>query len=116
MNPNLPAIPAGDERLAGGLMGLVQQLQRNRRKGLDPSASPMAGSASEGASVLNALRNKKQNEQEQNAAGAPGALQEEGGQERGRQRDVGQGEAQGRFRQGSQVPGTEENPFRRKVM
>ena len=89
MNPNQQAIPAGDERLAGGLAGIVQQLQKNRRKGVNGIAAAPQGSPQEGASILNAIRDKQQNEQEQDATGAPGALQKERSQEGRRQRDVG---------------------------
>lgn len=119
MNPSPQAQSAPDERLAGGMMNIVQQLQKNRFGGVRRlQGAPIGGesSASEGAEVLNAIRNSRQNEQAQNAAPAPGALQKEGGQERGRQRDDGQGKAQGRPGQGSQVQGTEEERQQRRQM
>lgn len=118
MNQNQQAIPAGDERLAGGLAGIVQQLQKNRRQGVNGMPAAPQGSPQEGAQILEAIRNKQQNEQEQNATGAPGALQKERGQEGGRQRDVRQGEAEGGIGQGSQVQRTEEEEqqLRRRMM
>jgi hypothetical protein len=118
MNPAPQSQSAPDERLAGGLMNVVQQLQKNRFGGARRlQGAPIGGEspASEGAEVLNAIRNSRQNEQEQNATPAPGALQKEGGQERGRQRDVGQGEAEGRPGQSSQVQRTEEEQQRRRM-
>ena len=98
MNPGMQSQPAPDARLAGGLMNVVQQLQKNRFGGIRELQGAPIGAEAKGADVLSALtKNKQQNEQEQNAAPAPGALQEERSQERGRQRNVGQGEAQGRF-------------------
>lgn len=118
MNPAPQAQSAPDANLAGGLMNVVQQLQKNRFGGIRRlQGAPVGGEspASEGAEVLNAIRNSKQNGQEQNATPAPGTLQKEGSQERGRQRDVGQGEAQGRPGQGSQVQRTEEEQQRRRM-
>ena len=118
MNPAPQAQSAPDARLAGGMMNIIQQLQKNRFKGsMQPplSSSRDQTMASEGAEVLNAIRNSQQNEQEQNAAPAPGALQKEGGQERGRQRDDRQGEAEGRPGQSSQVQRTEEEQQRRRM-
>ena len=118
MNPAPQAQSAPDANLAGGLMNVVQQLQKNRFGGVRRlQGAPVGGEspAVEGAEVLNAIRNSRQNEQEQNAARAPGALQKEGGQERGRQRDVGQREAQGRPGQSSQVQRTEEEQQRRRM-
>lgn len=104
MNPDIKSQPAPDARLAGGLMNVVQQLQKNRFGGVRELQGAPIGGESQGSRVLNALsKNKQQNEQEQNAAPAPGALQEERGEERGRQRNVGQGKAQGRPGQGPQV-------------
>lgn len=118
MNLDPQAIPAGDERLAGSLMNVVLKLQKNRRMGMDATPAPQQGSPEEGAEVLGAIRNQKQDEQKQNAAGAPGALPQEGGQEGGRQRNVRQGEEESSVGQGPQVPGTEEGQqqFRRKMM
>ena len=118
MNPAPQAHAAPDANLAGGLMNVVQQLQKNRFGGIRRlQGAPVGGEspASEGAEVLNAIRNNKQNEQEQNASRTPGTFQEERGQERGRQRDVGQGEAQGRPGQSSQVQRTEEEQRRRQM-
>lgn len=118
MNPAPQSQAAPDARLAGGLMNVVQQLQKNRFGGIRRlQGAPVGGEtpASEGAEVLNAIRNSKQNEQEQNAPRTPGAFQEEGGEESGRQRDVGQGETQGRPGQSSQVQRTEEGQQRRRM-
>jgi hypothetical protein len=104
MDSNAQPPAASDARLAGGLMSVVQQLQKNRFGGLRELQGSPIGAEAKGSAVLNALsKNKQQNEQEQNAAPAPGALQEERSQEPGRQRNVGQREAQGRFGQGPQV-------------
>lgn len=104
MNPDIKSQPAPDARIAGGLMNVVQQLQKNRFSGLRELQGAPIGGEAQGSRVLSALsKNKQQNEQEQNAAPAPGAFQKEGSQERGRQRDVGQGKAQGRPGQGPQV-------------
>lgn len=118
MNPDQKAIPAGDERLAGSLMNVVLTLQKNRRRGIDGAPAPQQGSPEEGANVLNAIRNQKQDEQKQNASRAPGTLQKEGSEEGGRQRNVGQGEEEGGIGQGPQVQGTEEGQqqFRRRMM
>ena len=118
MNLDPQAIPAGDERLAGSLMNVVLKLQKNRRMGMDATPAPQQGSPEEGAEVLGAIRNQKQDEQKQNATGAPGALQEERGEEGGRQRNVGQGEEDGGTGQSPQVQGTKEKQqqFRRGMM
>lgn len=95
--------PANDERLAGGLMNVIQQLQKNRFGGVrELQGSPIGGEAKQGAAVLNALKNDK----EQNAAPAPGALQDEERKEQGRQRDDGQGKTQSSFGQGTPVSRT----------
>jgi hypothetical protein len=77
MNPAPQSQAAPDARLAGGLMNVVQQLQKNRFGGIRRlQGAPVGGEtpAAEGAEVLNAIRNSKQNEQEQDATRAPGAL------------------------------------------
>lgn len=95
--------PANDARLAGGLMNVVQQLQKNRFGGVrELQGSPIGGEAKQGAAVLNALKNDK----EQNAASAPGAFQDEEREEQRRQRDDGQGKTQGGFGQGTPVSRT----------
>lgn len=104
MDLSTPSPATSDARLAGGLMSVVLQLQKNRFGGVRELQGSPIGGETKGSAVLNALsKNKQQNDQEQNAAPAPGALQEKGSQEQGRQRDVGQREAQGRFGQGPQV-------------
>lgn len=64
------------ENIAGRLFDVVRQLQKNREKmsGNVP-ASPLAQKVAGGQEVMNALYQKKQNEQKQNAPAAPGALQ-----------------------------------------
>ena len=97
--------PAPDAQLAGGLMNVVQQLQKNRFGGLRELQGAPIGAEKQGAEVLSALsKNKQQNEQEQNAAPAPGAFQDEERQEPGRQRNVGQGQAQSGFGQSTAIP------------
>jgi hypothetical protein len=104
MDPNTQAPLASDARLAGGLMSVVQQLQKNRFGGIRELQGSPIGAEAKGSAVLSALnKNKQQNEQEQNAAPASGALQETRSQEQGRQRDVGQREAQGRPGQSQRV-------------
>ena len=118
MNPAPQAQSAPDARLAGGLMNVVQQLQKNRFGGVRRlQGAPIGGEspASEGAEVLNAIRNSRQNEQEQDASRTPGALQKERGQEQGRQRDVGQGKEEGGIRKSPQVQRTEEEQQRRRM-
>ena len=95
--------PANDARLAGGLLNVVQQLQKNRFGGVrELQGSPIGGEASRGATVLNALKNDK----EQNAASAPGTLQDQRSKEQGRQRNDRQAKTQGSFGQGQEVPRT----------
>lgn len=88
MNPAPQAQAAPDARLAGGLMNVVQQLQKNRFNAPRKlQGAPIGGEtpATEGAEVLNAIRSVRQNGKEQNAAGAPRAFQGERGEESGRQ-------------------------------
>lgn len=118
MNPAPQATSAPDAKLAGGMINIVQQLQKNRFGGVRGlQGAPIGGEspASQGAEVLNAIRNSRQNGQEQDASGAPGALQKERSEEQGRQRDVGQGEAESGPGQSSQVQGTEEEQQRRRM-
>ena len=104
MDPNIQSHPVPDARLAGGLMNIVRELQKNRFSGVRELQGAPIGAESMGSEVLNALsKNKQQNEQKQNAAPAPGAFQKEGSQEPGRQRNVGQAKTSGRFGQGPQV-------------
>lgn len=104
MNPSSKVQPAPDARLAGGLMNVVQQLQKNRFGGIRELQGAPVGGEAQGSRVLSALsKNKQQNEQEQNAASAPGALQNKRSEEQGRQGDVGQGKTPGRPGQGPQV-------------
>lgn len=54
MNPAPQAQSAPDARLAGGMMNIIQQLQKNRLRG---SMQPQPPSAQQGADVLNVIRN-----------------------------------------------------------
>ena len=102
MNPSPQAQAAPDARLAGGMINIVQQLQKNRFTGARQlQGAPIGGEAKEGAEVLNALRNSKANAEEQNASRATRPLQGKGQEERGRERNVGQRQAQGRPGQGA---------------
>ena len=88
MNPAPQSQSAPDERLAGGLMNVVQQLQKNRFNAPRKlQGAPIGGEtpATEGAEVLNAIRSVRQNGKEQNAARTPRTFQGEGGEEPGRQ-------------------------------
>jgi len=101
MNPSPQSQSAPDARLAGGMINIVQQLQRNRDRfsgARKLQGAPIGGEAQEGAEVLNALRNRKADVQEQNASRTPGALQGKGREEQGRERNVGQPKAQSSFR------------------
>jgi hypothetical protein len=94
--------PVSDSAIAGRLFDVVRQLQKNRERFAGVQRpTPLAQKVSGGAEVMSALYQAKQNEQKQNAPGTPGALQKEGGQEQGRQRNVGQGKTEGRFKQGA---------------
>lgn len=117
MNPAPQAQAAPDARLAGGLINIVQQLQKNRFGGeRSLQGAPIGGESQAGPEKFEALLNEvAPNEQKQDAAPAAGALQKEGGQEQGRQRDDGQGEAQGRPGQSPQVQRTEEEQQRRRM-
>ena len=111
-----PQPPVFGENIAGRLADVVRQLQKNRESfaGLR-RPTPLAQKVSEGQEVMNALMQKKENEQEQNAAPTSGALQKEGGQERGRQRDDRQRKAEGSLGQSAQVQRTEEEQQRRRM-
>ena len=102
MNPSPQAQAAPYARLAGGMINVVQQLQKNRLSGARQlQGAPIGGEAKEGAEVLNALRNNQSDGQKQNAPGASRPLQGKGREERGRERNVGQRQAQGRPGQGA---------------
>lgn len=99
MNPSPQAESAPDASLAGGMINVVQQLQRNRDRFSGArrlQGAPIGGEAREGAEVLNALRENQVNAEKENATRAPGALQGKRQEERGRERNVGQRQAQGR--------------------
>jgi hypothetical protein len=118
MNPAPQAQSAPDARLAGGLMNLVQRLQKNRLSGARQlQGAPIGGETSVGPEKFDALLTQlSQNGQEQNAAPAPGALQKERSEEGRRQRNVGQREEESRPGEGSQVQGTEEEERQRRRM
>jgi len=74
-NETAPPVGYG-ENIAGRLFDVVRQLQKNRQKtSANAPATPLGQKVSGGQEVMNALYQKKQNEQKQNAAPAPGALQ-----------------------------------------
>jgi len=113
MNPTEPQ-PQYGENIAGRLFGVARQLQKNRERITGfTRPSPVIDKVAKGQQVMSALLANKKNEQKQNAARTPGALQEKGGQEQGRQRNVRQGEAESRLGQGPQVQRTEEKQQRR---
>lgn len=94
-----PSQPEFGENIAGRLFDVSRQLQKNRERLFHiQQPTPLVDRVAEGQNVMNALMAKNKNDQEQNAAPAPGALQEKGSQEQGRQRNVGQGKAQGGLR------------------
>jgi hypothetical protein len=98
-------------------MNLVQKLQKNRFAWFarQLQGAPVGGESQADPQKFEALLNQvSSNGQEQNAAGAPGALQKERGEEGGRQRDVGQREEEGRPRQGPKVQRTEEEDSKDK--
>jgi len=117
MNPAPQAQAAPDARLAGGLMNIVQQLQKNRLSGERTlQGAPIGGESQAGPEKFEALLNEvAPNEQKQDAARAPGTLQKEGGEEGGRQRDVGQGKEEGGPGKGPQVQRTEEEQQKRRM-
>ena len=91
-----------DARLAGGMINVVQQLQKNRFSGARQlQGAPIGGESQKGAQVLEALRNKQANGQEQNASRTASSLQGKRREERGRERNVGQRQTQGRPGQGA---------------
>jgi hypothetical protein len=102
MNPSPQAQSAPDARLAGGMINIVQQLQKNRFSGSRQlQGAPIGGESQQGAEVLNALRNNRPDVQKQDATSTPRPLQGKGEQEQGRQRNVGQRQAQSGSRQGA---------------
>ena len=105
MNPAPQAQSAPDAGLAGSMLNLVQQLQKNRFGGVRQlQGAPIGGETQADPKNFEALLNEAApNEQEKDAAGAPGALQKERGQEGRRQRNVGQGKEEGSIGQSSQV-------------
>jgi hypothetical protein len=96
--------PQYGENIAGRLFDVARQLQKNRERVTGfRRPTPVIDKVADGEKVIAALQANKQNEQEQDAARTPGALQKEGGQEGGRQRNVGQGKEEGSLGQSSQV-------------
>lgn len=93
-----PQPPEYGENLAGRMSDVVRKLQKNREQYAGVRRpTPIAQKVSQGQEVMNALMEKKANEQEQDASGASGALQKERGKEQRRQRNVGQREEESRF-------------------
>jgi hypothetical protein len=100
MNPSPQAQSAPDARLAGGMINIVQQLQKNRLSGSRQlQGAPIGGESQQGAEVLNALRNNRSDVQKQDATSTPRPLQGKGREEQGRERNVGQRQAQSGSRQ-----------------
>ena len=90
----------------------VRQIQRTRM-GRELNAPPQG--PADPQQFQNLLNQAAPDVKEQNAPTAPGALQKEGSQEQGRQRNVGQGEAQGSPGQGPQVQRPKEVQQGRKM-
>ena len=112
-----PQPPEYGENIAGRMSDVVRKLQKNREKYAGVRRpTPIAQKVSQGQEVMNALMEKKANEQEQDASRTPGALQEERSQEQGRQRYVRQGEEESGTRESSQVQRTEEEGQQRGRM
>ena len=112
-----PQPPVFGENIAGRLFDVARKLQKNREQYAGVRRpTPIADKVSQGQEVMNALMEKKSNEQEQDASRTPGALQKERGQKQGRQRDVGQGKEEGGIGESSQVQGTEEERQQRGKM
>lgn len=89
MNQRQESQPVGNGAIAGRMFDVIRQLQKNREKFAGVTRpTPLAQHVQGGEEVMSALYQKKQNEQKQNASSTSGALQEKGGKERGRQRNV----------------------------
>lgn len=100
MNPSPQAQSAPDARLAGGMINIVQQLQKNRLSGSRQlQGAPIGGESQQGAEVLNALRNNRSDVQKQDTTSTPRSFQGKGREEQGRDRNVGQRQAQSGSRQ-----------------
>jgi hypothetical protein len=98
--------------VASNMPNFVRQIQRTRMGREQLPAAQAQGDPQQFQALLNKT---SPNGQEQNTAPAPGALQKERSQERGRQRDVGQRKAEGGPGQSSQVQGTKEKQTGRKI-
>ena len=111
-----PQPAAFGEDIAGRLHDVVRKLQKNREKFAGVRRpTPLAQKVSAGQEVMNALLENKQNEQKQDAAPTPGALQEKGRQELRWQRNDGQGETESSFGQSSQIQRTKEEQQGRRM-
>jgi hypothetical protein len=77
--------------VAENMPNFVRQLQRTR---MGRAQIPVGQQQTDPTQFQSLLNKVSPDGQEQNAAGTPGALQKEGGQEGGRQRDVRQGETE----------------------
>jgi len=98
--------------VAKNMPNFVRQIQRERMGRNTTTPSEQQANPEQFQNLLNQV---SPDGQKQDAAPAPGALQKEGGQEQGRQRDVGQGKTQSRPGQSPQVQGTEEEQQRRRM-
>lgn len=98
--------------VAQDMPNFVRQIQRTRmgRDATTPTQQP-----ANPIQFQNLLNQASPDGQEQNASGTPGALQKEGSQERGRQRNVGQGETESSPGQSSQVQRTKENQQNKRM-
>jgi hypothetical protein len=84
-----PQPPEYGENIAGRLFDVARQLQKNRESYAGVQRpTPLTQKVSQGQDVMNALMQKKQNEQGQSSSSTPGTLQEEGSEEQGRKRNV----------------------------
>jgi hypothetical protein len=84
-----PQPPQYGENIAGRLFDVARQLQKNRESYAGVRRpTPLAQKVSQGQEVMNALTEKKQNEQRKGTAPALGAPEEKGSEEQRRDRNV----------------------------
>jgi len=84
-----PQPPEYGENIAGRLFDVARQLQKNREVYAGVRRpTPLAQKVSQGQDVMNALMQKKQNDQGQSSSSTPGTPQEKGSEEQGRKRNV----------------------------
>ena len=117
MNPAPQAQSAPDAGLAGSMLNFVQQLQKNRFGGVRQlQGAPIGGETQADPKNFEALLNEAApNEQEKDAAGAPGALQKERGEEQRRERDVRPREEESGLGKSAQIQRAEEEQRRQKM-